>query len=135
MNRRTKGIAIGTLMAGAMGYVAGILTAPKSGSETRQSIRSAKRTAFIEGERKLKQLHTELGDLLAQVNDLAKHGVSKQQMKVLQEDVVTGATRTRQKTREILSALHDGSADDNDLDKAISEAVRSIKSIRAYLKK
>jgi len=26
MNKRTKGIAIGTLIAGAMGYIAGILT-------------------------------------------------------------------------------------------------------------
>jgi hypothetical protein len=48
---------------------------------------------------------------------------------------MTKASRARQKARELLSAIHDGNVDDKDLDKAVTEATKAIKSIRSYLKK
>ena len=38
-NKITKKVLIGTALGLAAGYVAGILTAPKSGKETRQDIK------------------------------------------------------------------------------------------------
>ncbi len=135
MNKRTKGIAIGTLIAGAMGYIAGILTAPKSGTETRDSIRHARDTGMAEAERQLKKLHTELSQLIGEAETAVKHGTSKDQRDAIQAEVVAKATRAKQKAREILSAVHDGEADDKDLDKAMTEATKAIKSIRSYLRK
>ena len=60
MKNSGKKIAIGTIVAGAVGYVAGILTAPKSGKETRKDIGDAAVKAKNEAERKLKKMHSEL---------------------------------------------------------------------------
>lgn len=137
MKKSAKTVAIGTLIAGAVGYIAGILTAPKSGAETRSSLRDAGETSILEAEKQLKKLHTELNELLGEASAKGKETVGKLKSdeEALQGDVVGTATRARQKTREILSAIHDGNADDRDLDKAVNEATKAIKSIRSYLKK
>jgi gas vesicle protein len=135
MNRKAKGIAIGTLLAGAMGYLAGILTAPKSGRETRESIRDARDIGIAQTEKQLKKLHTELNQLLGKAAHITKYGASTERDEALEGEVIGRATRARQKTREILSALHDGNANDKDLAKAVSEATKAIKSVRTYLRK
>ncbi|HEX8226475.1 MAG TPA: hypothetical protein VF572_01245 [Candidatus Saccharimonadales bacterium] len=135
MKNRTKGIAIGTLIAGVMGYVAGILTAPKTGKETRRYLGHVRSSGMAEAERTLKKLHTELSELLGEADDTVKHGGSKKQIQALEGEVMTKASRARQKARELLSAIHDGNVDDKDLDKAVTEATKAIKSIRSYLKK
>src|SRR5664280_1123996 len=133
MSKNAKRIAIGAMMAGAMGYVAGILTAPKSGMETRKTIRNASDMSVAEVEKQLKVLHTELSKLLIEAADQTKRVVaSSKNVDALEAEVIGHATRVRQKTREILSALHDGNADDKDLDKAVVEATKAIKSIRSY---
>ncbi len=135
MNKGAKRIAMGTLIAGAAGYLAGILTAPKSGSETRSDIKNARDAGMSEAEKQLKRLHTELGDLLGEVTDRAQSFKDKATDDDLKQDVVNGAKRAKQKAREILSAIHEGDADDKDLDKAVNEASKAIRSIRNYLKK
>ena len=135
MNNRTKGIAIGTVIAGIMGYIAGILTAPKTGKDTRRYLGHARSSGMKEAEKTLKRLHTELSQLLGEADDTVKHGGSRKQIEALEGEVMSKASRARQKARELLSALHDGNADDKDLDKAVSEATKAIKSIRSYLKK
>lgn len=137
MKKSAKTVAIGTLVAGAVGYIAGILTAPKSGAETRLSLRDAGESSITEIEKQLKRMHTELNDLLGEASEKGKYtaGKLKSDEEALQGDIVGKATRARQKTREILSAIHDGNADDRDLDKAVIEATKAIKSIRSYLRK
>ncbi|HEX8182365.1 MAG TPA: YtxH domain-containing protein [Candidatus Saccharimonadales bacterium] len=139
MNGKAKRIALGTIVAGAVGYVAGILTAPKSGSDTRSSIRSVRDSSIAKAEKQLKQLHTELNHLLGEAESKIKHDEkhsSRQKHEVaLEGEIVHRASRTRQKAREILSALHDGNANDHDLDTAVSEASKAIKAMKTYLKK
>ena len=64
MNKTTKRLALGTIFAAAVGYVTGILTAPKSGKETRQDIKNAAEQGMAEAEKQLKKLHTQMNDLL-----------------------------------------------------------------------
>jgi gas vesicle protein len=135
MNNSTKRIALGTLIAGAVGYVAGILTAPKSGVETRGSIKNASDTSIAEAEKQLKKLHTELTELLGQLGEKGDMVASKIKSGEVQDEVVSKAKVAKQKTREIISAIHEGSADDKDLDKAVNEAGKAIKALRNYLKK
>src|SRR5579862_4647604 len=67
MSKKTvKNIAIGAAIAAVAGYVAGILTAPKSGKETRADIKNKADAAAAEAERRLKGMHTELTQLLDQ---------------------------------------------------------------------
>lgn len=128
-----KKIAASAIISGVAGYVAGILTAPKSGKETRQDIKQAASKAKTAAERKLKELHSELNTLIEQSKGKA-HGLSVK-AKSEYAKVMDGAKEARQKARELLSALHDGDADDKDLKRAIKEAAKALKHLKTYLKK
>lgn len=131
-NDTGKKIAVGALIAGAAGYVAGILTAPKSGKETRQDIKSAAVRAKTEAEKKLKELHSELNQKIA----LAKEKGSKLKGKARDEFdmVLERANSAKEKARELLSALHEGDAEDPDLKKALRDAREALKNLEKYAK-
>lgn len=134
MNKSAKRFAIGTLVAGVAGYIAGILTAPKSGKETRQDIKQAAETGINEAEKRLKQLHTQL----SQTIDEAKAKVSQLKGKAQIEltDAIDKTRTAKEKAREILSAIHEeGVTDDKELKKAIEDATKAVDHLKAYLKK
>jgi len=133
MDKNTRRIAAGALIGGIAGYVAGVLTAPKSGKETRQDIQKAASKAKTLGERKLKELHSELNGLIEQSKGRAR-GMTARAKKEYTK-VLSGAKEARQKARELLSALHDGDADNKDLQKAIKEVTKATKHLKNYLKK
>jgi gas vesicle protein len=115
MSKKTKRFAIGALIVGAVGYVAGILTAPKSGKETRADISQMRDKGVAEAEKQLKKR--------SKTNE------------AIEGEIIDKANNARQKAREILSALHDGTADDKDLEKAVNDVSGAIKSLKKYLKK
>lgn len=128
-----RNVAIGTAVAAAAGYVTGILTAPKSGKETRKDIQNAAAKAKHDAEVQLKKLHSELNDLIAT-------GKSKVQgaKKTAQKDFSAALSRAetaKEKARELLSALHEGDADDKDLKKAIDEVKKATDHLKKYLAK
>lgn len=130
---RKRTIAIGTVLVAAAGYVAGLLTAPKSGHETRKDIRKAALKAKSEAERKLKVAHSELNNLLDQATTLAKK--SKDKVSAEFEKARGEAEKVRQRTRELLSAIHEGEAEDRDLQKAIDEVKKASKHLKQYIEK
>ncbi|HSX34829.1 MAG TPA: YtxH domain-containing protein [Candidatus Saccharimonadales bacterium] len=128
-----KKFALGAAIAAAAGYVAGILTAPKSGKETRDDIKQGAKTAAAAAEKELKVLHTELSKLLDEARghaDEAK-GAAKENL----EKAMAAAKTAKEKARELLSAVHEGDADDKDLKKAIDDANKAVDHLKAYLKK
>lgn len=133
MKSNFKRLAIGTALAGAAGYLAGILTAPKSGRETRGDIKNVADARMADAEKQLKKLHTELTELLGQAKDggVQLKGKAKDEL----DDLTAKASTAKQKVREIISALHEGDADNKDLQRALTEAQKSIKYLKAYLKK
>lgn len=133
MKKSTKRFAVGTLLAAATGYLAGILTAPKSGRETRKDIKETAEKTITETEKQLKRLHTELSDLLLQAKTRAEKlsGQAKEEF-----DMVVKTTHTvKEKAREILSAVHEGDADDKDLQKAIKDSQKAIDHLKSFLAK
>jgi len=125
--------AAGAVLAGATGFVAGILTAPKSGKETRQSIKSAALKAKSEAEKNLKSLHSELNEKLANAKKMGEELSDKAKSEL---DMVVGKAQiAKDKVREILSSLHDGDADDPDLKKALKEAKDSLSALEKFVKK
>lgn len=133
MNKAFKRLAVGAAIAGAAGYVAGILTAPKSGKETRKDIKNTADKTVAEAERQLKKAHTELNDLLEQAKRQGKklQGRSKSQL----DDAADKANDVKEKLRELISAVREGEADDRELKKAMSEAKKAVEHLKAYLKK
>lgn len=128
-----KKVAIGSAIALTAGYVAGVLTAPKSGKETRADLKKAASKSAARAEKELKKLNSELDKTIKQ----AKATGAKASARTKQElDALTvKAKEAKATTRELLSAVRSGGADNKELDKAIKEANDSIEHLKQYLKK
>jgi gas vesicle protein len=132
MARNTGKWAAGALAAGVIGYAAGILTAPKSGKETRADIKHAVSKAKAEAEKKLKVLHSELGQYIGKAKDKASNLTGKAKTDL--NKVIENAAKTKERVRELLSALHDGDASDPELNKAMRDAKDALKRLKDYVK-
>jgi gas vesicle protein len=128
-----KKLALGSAVAAAAGYVAGVLTAPKSGRETRGDIKEAADKGWTQAERELKKLHTDLDKAISESKKVSDKLGSKTKKDL--DSLLTKAQDTKEKAREVLSAVHEGDAEDNDLRKAIQDANEAIEHLRDYLKK
>lgn len=128
-----KRIAIGSTVAAAAGYVAGVLTAPKSGKQTRDDIKLAADRSRAEAEKDLKRLHTELDKVIKDAR-ASSGGLGAKAQKELGE-LTDKAKDTKEKVREVLSAIHEGDAEDKDLARAVKNANTALNSLRKYLKK
>lgn len=128
-----KNVAIGAAIAGIAGYVAGILTAPKSGKETRKDIRDKAVQTKVEAEKKLKQLHSQLDDLLKQGKELSSK--LSDSAKAEWNKLADAALASKDKVRAVLSSMHDGGTDDKDLQKAVSDATSAVDHLKDYLAK
>lgn len=128
-----KAVAVGALVAAGAGYLAGILTAPKSGKETRRDIARNASTARVNSEKQLKKLHSDLNDLIKQADKKSKQ--VRDRAKVELQDATEKAKVAKEKAREVLSALHNGDADDPNLQAAVEEIKQARKNLAKYLKK
>ncbi len=133
MSKPVKVIAVTAIIAGAAGYLTGVLTAPKSGKETRQDIKDVTERGVRAAEKVLKHLYTELNEQVekAKVKVAELHGRAKEKL----ESAVSQAGKAKDKVREVLSAAHDGEATDQDLKNAINEAEKAVENLKAFLQK
>ena len=133
MGKNTGKWAASALAIGVIGYVAGVLTAPKSGKETRKDIAIAANKAKAEAEKKLK---IALKDLNTQLEKAKEAGLKlRGKAKTDLDNAVKQAIIAKDKVREILSTLHDGDADDPELKQALTDAKSAIKNLETYIKK
>lgn len=133
MGKKNRNIALGTLLIGLTGYAVGLLTAPKSGKETRRALQKHATRAKNEAERKLKALHSELTALIA--DGRMRVGKVKSEVRIKYADALDKAQLAKEKAREILSAVHEGDADDKDLQDAIEEVNKAIEHLKKYASK
>lgn len=134
MSKNTgKNFAIGTVVAAAAGYLAGILTAPKAGKESRADIKATAGKGVDEVEKQLHALQDELNQLVA---DVKQRGVQlSDKAKEELDAAASKATVAKDKSSEVLRAVREGSASDKDLQKTLDEAKAAIKHLRKYLTK
>lgn len=125
--------AIGAALAGLVGFIAGILTAPKSGKETREDIKNTANRVVSEAEKQLKKIHSEMNVVIEDAKELlqGKSGKAK-------EDVgkaIEAVKEKQVKVRELLSALRDGGASDNpELKASIAEAKSALSHLKKFVK-
>lgn len=125
-------LAIGSAIAGAVGYLAGVLTAPKSGKETRSDIthkaEDIKDSLFDQ----LQDVHDELRDLIktAKVKTVALGSSARAEF----NEAVIRAKDAQNKASQVLKAVKNGEASDPELDKAIRQAKQAAKNLAKYLK-
>ncbi len=129
----TRKIAVAGVVAAAAGYVAGILTAPKSGKETRKDIKVNALKAKAEAEKQLKRLHSELDELVKKGTGKAKNLKDAAQKELV--GAVGKAQLAKDRVRETLSRVHEEGAEDADLQKAIKEANEAVDNLKKYISK
>lgn len=132
-NSVVKAVAIGGMVAAAAGYIAGILTAPKSGKETRDDIKQAAGETYAKAEVELKKLNRQLMDVIEEARDRADKLGSRAKTEL--NDLIDSARDAKEKVREVISAIHEGDADDRDLKRAVNDAKKAIENLNKYLKK
>lgn len=133
MDKNTRRFVKGTFIAMAAGYVAGILTAPKSGKETRKSLQESTSRNITEAEKKLKRMHTELGFVINDANEYLQSLKGKSKKEV--QSAVKVSKRAKEKARDVLSAVHEGEVEDKDLQKALKDADKALQHLKQFLKK
>ena len=130
---RKKTIAATAAILAGASYLAGILTAPKSGKQTRKDILDSTVKAKIEAEKKLKKVHSELAVLIADAEKKSKK-LSDKAKKELNASIKR-AKVAKEKASEMLSAFHNGDASDPNLQAVIEEVKLAKKNLVTYLKK
>ncbi len=133
MSKKSRDFAIGATIAAGVGYLVGILTAPKSGRQTRKDISKSAAKAKTEGEKQLKKLHSEINVLLDKANKQLETTKGKANKELAQ--AIKKADKAKQKARLLLSALHEGDADDPNLKAVISEISLAKKNLVKFIKK
>jgi gas vesicle protein len=128
--KNSRKFAVGAILAGFIGYIAGILTAPKSGKETREEVVDTAVEVKRQIEKELKIVHSETKTYIAKAEKmLEKKGmVAKKEV----QELATTAKKSEKKIKELLSAIHDGSAENKELQDALTEAKKIRDSLKKY---
>lgn len=133
MSKKERNFVLGATIAAGIGYIAGLLTAPKSGKETRQDIKNVALEVKKEAEAKLKVLSAELSKVIAEGTERLTTLAGKAKAEL--EQAIKKAQEAKQKVHEVLSAIHEGEADDKDLEKAVKEANKALEHLKTFVKK
>jgi len=126
MNSKTKKIGGGIGLALA-GFVAGILSAPRSGKRTRDKLKNAADIKTIEKE--LKGVYEETKQDLSQL--------SKDYPKLTERlrEARDEALSSQAKVKEILKDVAGKASSDADLSAALKESKKALNSLKKYLSK
>ena len=128
-----KKILAVTGLVAAGGYLAGLLTAPKSGRETRNDLGNATQVGLSKAQQQLFEVVAELSEVIDNAKSRVADLSDKAQAEF--EEATAKAKLARDKAREVLTAVHEGGAKDNDLNLAVVQANRALNHLREYLKK
>lgn len=124
-----KKFGLGIVIGAAVGVVAGLLTAPKSGKETRQDIKNKAHEVKGSAERKLKDAHKELARLS---EDLAKKAqVLKGQAKTELNDLGTKAEELKAQIKAAITSIKSG--DDDSDDATIDQLLKDFEALRSKI--
>ena len=125
-------VALGAAIAGIGGYFAGILTAPKSGKETRAELADKTVELKDDASHQLQVAQDELGVVLkeAQSKTVALGSQAREEF----NEALVRAKDAQNKTKTILKAVKAGQAQDPELNKAVKQAKLAKKNLSKFLK-
>lgn len=125
-------IAVGSTIAGVVGYLAGVLTAPKSGRETRGDIAHKAEDVKDSAEDQLMDINDELRDMIKTTK--AKTVTLSSTARAEFNEALIRAKDAQNKTAQVLKAAKAGEASDPDLNKAVKQARLALKNLSKYFK-
>jgi len=121
-----KKFGLGLIIGAIAGVVAGLLTAPKSGKETRKDIKDKAVEVKGAAERKLKDAYKELDKLAAEAKVQAKklQGKAKEEM----DGYLKKADELKEKAKAAITSIKSGD-DDND-DATIDQLLKDLAALK-----
>lgn len=131
--KKVAKFALGTSIAAGLGYVTGLLTAPKSGKETRKDIQDTAIKTKQDLEKKLNHITEELSELVDKSKTKLK-GLETSAKSEMQK-ALDVAVLSKDKARDMLHSIQKGEADDKDLKSAITDVNHAIDNLKKYIKK
>lgn len=123
--------AAALIVGAALGFAAGVLTAPKSGKETREDIKVAAVKLKKDAAIKLAMAKTELGKAIDEATARAKDLSGKSRKEL--DDLIVKGKAAQAKSLDVLSAVKNGESDDKDLKKALNDAKSAKNNLWSYL--
>jgi gas vesicle protein len=127
-----KKIALGAVVAAVVGYLSGILTAPKSGKETRKQLVEEAEGVKESTEDQLSKANDELKVLLKDTKTKTV-ALSAQAREEFNEAVIR-AKDAQNKASAALKAMKAGEAEDPELNKAVKQARQAAKNLSKFFK-
>lgn len=127
-----RNIVIGSAIAGVVGYLAGILTAPKSGKQTRDELAGKADDIKEDSLAQLQDLNDELKDVIktTKVKTIALSSSARAEF----NEAVVRAKDAQNKASQVIKAAKAGEADDPELNKAVKQGRQALKNLAKYLK-
>lgn len=121
-----KKFGLGILLGAVAGVVTGLLTAPKSGKETREDIKNKAKDVKGSAERKLKDAHKELGKLSEQAKSKAQNvqGKAKDEL----NDLSMKAEALKDRIKAAITSIKSGD-DDND-DATVDQLLKDLEALK-----
>jgi gas vesicle protein len=121
-----KKFGLGVAIGAVAGVIAGLLTAPKSGKETRKDIKNKAGEVKGIAERKLKEAHKELGRLSVEAKKHA--GELKGKAKEEWTEIAKKADALKAKAKAAITSIKSGDGDDDDV--TIDQLLKDLDALR-----
>lgn len=132
--KSNTGLKVGlvAVVVGAAGYLAGILTAPKSGKETRDDLRQTAEQKRAQAEAEIEKLQNELAELLKKAE--AKTAGLKGKTDLEKQKAIDLSKKAKEKAAEVVDAIKTKEISDPDLKKAVADIKRAKNNLAKYIK-
>ena len=131
MKKSSRNIVFGAMVVGAASYLAGILTAPKKGSETREDIRHASVNAKISLEKSLKKLYSDSSKQLQRALNLNQK-LTKQTKREL-DLLVASVKHATEKIKIYLTSIRDGDIEEEEITLLLTDGRDNTERLKLFV--
>jgi|GEM_PF-1812302 len=131
MKKNSRNFIIGAAAIGAVSYLAGILTAPKKGSETIDDIRHASVKAKIGLEKSLKKLYS---DSSMQIERALKvnQNLTAQTKKEL-DSMVSALKNVKESIKNYLTSIRDGDIEESEITLLLTDGRNNTQRLKLFI--
>lgn len=133
MNKDLRNVGIAAVVGLAAGYALGILTAPKSGKETREDIKDASTKAYKAAEARLKDVYEDLGDVIEKAGKQAKQLNEKGRAQL--DSLVSAAHDAQARVKKLVGSARNGEGTPEEFEDAVKAAREAKSELQDYIDK
>jgi len=131
MKKSSRNFVLGAVVIGTASYLAGILTAPKKGSEMRDDIRHASVNAKITLEKSLKKLYIDSSQQLKRAHNIQQN-ITKQTRHELDE-LINSVRSATERIKVYLTSIRDGDIEEEEITLLLTDGRDNTERLRLFV--